>query len=200
VSLVECARAGAIGLALGAATGVPLGVVNLSVVEAAARAGVRRATAIGIGGALADTVHAALAFVGVAPRLAEHGELLRVLAAASAAIVIAYAAAILGGRTRAQPAHSGARGGVLIGVALTLPNPAPLAAWIAVASALLPDATPAVGAVAAAGVGVGSAAWFALLARLAARGRASPIVTRWLPRAVAIVMIAIAALALARVR
>jgi len=79
-----------------------------------------------------------------------------------------------------------------------LPNPAPLAAWIAVASALLPGATAAEGAVAAIGVGVGSAAWFALLARLASRGRATAIVTRWLPRAVALAFAAIAVVAIAR--
>jgi threonine/homoserine/homoserine lactone efflux protein len=184
------------GLALGAATGIPLGVVNLSVVEAAARRGRAHATAIGIGGAIADTVHAGLAFVGIAPVLDAHPETLKVLAAVSAAIVLGYAVVIMRGRARARTPRRA--GGVLLGLMLTLPNPAPLAAWIAVAGAILPGAAPPVGIAAALGVGLGSAAWFALLAHLAARGRSSPILTRWLPRAVAIVFVAIAIVAVAR--
>jgi threonine/homoserine/homoserine lactone efflux protein len=194
--VIHLVRAAALGLGLGAATGVPLGVVNLSVVEAATRAGRRHAAAIGLGGALADTVHAGLAFVGIAPVLAARPELLRALAVASATIVIVYALVVWRGRARPVRVRPGR--GVLLGLALTLPNPAPLAAWIAVASALFPDATTAEAIAAALGVGAGSALWFALLARLAARGRSSPLVTRWLPRAVAIVFVAIAIAAIVR--
>src|SRR6185437_10921185 len=113
---------------------------------------------------------------------------LRAMAAISAAIVIGYAIVVMRGRARA----TARTGGVWVGLALTLPNPAPLAAWIAVAGALLPGAPTAVGVAAAIGVGLGSAAWFALLARLAERGRSSAFVTRWLPIAVSLVFVAIA--------
>jgi threonine/homoserine/homoserine lactone efflux protein len=192
--VIDIAGGAALGIVLGAATGIPLGVVNLSVIEAAARAGRRPATAIGIGGAIADTIHAGLAFVGVAPLLDEHPDALKILAAISAAIVIAYAIVVARGRPNAKARP----GGVLMGLALTLPNPAPLAAWIAVAGALLPGASIAVGIAAAIGVGVGSAAWFALLARLAERGRSSAFGTRWLPIAVSLVFVAIAIVALVR--
>ena len=184
------------GLALGAATGIPLGVVNLSVVEAATRAGRAHAIAIGIGGAIADTIHAGLAFVGIAPVLDAHPSAMRVMAAGSSVIVVGYAIVIM--RARVRPITARTTRGLLTGLALTLPNPAPLAAWIAVAGALLPGAAPAVGIAAAIGVGLGSAAWFALLAHLAARGRSSTLVTRWLPRAVALVFVAIAIAALVR--
>ncbi len=194
--VIDLAVAFASGVALGAATGIPLGVVNLSVVEAAARAGRAHATAIGIGGAIADTLHAGLAFAGVAPMFDDHPAALRVMAAVSAAIVVGYAFVVVRGRPRAIAPR--ATGGVVLGLMLTLPNPAPLAAWIAVAGATLPGAAPAVGIAAAIGVGLGSAAWFALLAHLAARGRSSPLVTRWLPRAVAVVFVAVAIAALVR--
>jgi len=186
-----------LGVGLGAATGVPLGVVNLSVVEAATRAGRAHAIAIGVGGAIADTIHAGLAFAGIAPALEDRPDLLRGLAIASAAIVIAYAVTILRGRPhRSIKARPGR--GVILGLILTLPNPAPLAAWIAVASALLPHAPVEDGLAAALGVGVGSAAWFALLAHLAARNSHSALITRWLPRVVALVFAAIAIVAIVR--
>lgn len=205
----DAVLAAAMGVGLGAATGVPLGVVNVSVVEAATRVGRGHATGIGLGGALADAVHAGLAFAGIAPWMGRHPAAMRVLAVASAAIVVGYAAWVWRGRTSragapAGPAparRTGVGGGIALGVALTLPNPAPLAAWIAVAGALWPHATPEIGAAAAAGVGVGSALWFALLAWLAARGaeRArGATVTRWLPRVVAVALVAIAAVAVAR--
>jgi len=79
----------------------------------------------------------------------------------------------------------------------TLPNPAALGAWIAVAAALHPPSLAA-GLVAAAGVGVGSAAWFLVLARLAARGAAPGAPRRWLTRAVAIVLALLGVATIAR--
>ncbi len=202
--MIDVAAAAGLGIVLGAATGVPLGVVNVSVVEAASRAGRAHAAAIGAGGALADTVHAGLAFVGVAPRLEAHRELLRVLEVVSAAVVIVYAIVIWRGRAAtsrrrtASPEQAGIARGVLLGLGLTLPNPAPLAAWIAVAGALLPDASTAAAIAAALGVGIGSALWFALLARLAGRRSSSVFVTRWLPRIVGVVLAAIAIVAVVR--
>lgn len=203
--VADAARAALIGLVLGAATGVPLGVVNVSVIEAARRGGRRHAALIGVGGAIADTIHAGLAFVGLAPLIARHPALMRALAIGSAAIVIGYALIVWARARRpghvvaaAAPAASPARA-VLTGVALTLPNPAPLLAWIAVAAALLPGASISTGVIGAIGVGLGSAAWFALLARIAARAAPSPMLTRWLPQVVAVALVGISATAIARV-
>jgi len=195
--------AAALGIALGAATGVPLGVVNLSVVLAATRVGWRRAAAIGVGGAIADSVHAAIAFVGLAPRLEAHRDVMRGCAIASAVVLILFAVMVVRGAAVEERARDrdrpGVLGGVFTGVGLTLFNPAPLAAWIAVAAALLPGARPAAAIVAAVGVGVGSAAWFVLLARLAARRSRSRWMTAWLPRVVAVALVGIAGVAVWRV-
>lgn len=200
--MLDVLGAAVVGLALGAATGIPLGVLNAALVEAAARVGRRHALGIGVGGALADGAHAALAFGGLAPLLTRHAGLERSLALVSAAVVLGYAIVVV--RRRAPAAAAPDRGaaaaraggafgrGVAIGVALTLPNPAPLLAWVAVAGAL-PAATTGAAIASAAGVLVGSAAWFAALAHLASRGALDGAAARWLPRAVAALLVAFAA-------
>jgi threonine/homoserine/homoserine lactone efflux protein len=161
----------AIGVGLGAATGVPLGVVNLAIVEAATRVGRRHAIGIGLGGALADMVHAGIAFAGAAPLLTRHAAIARGFHAASGLAVLVYAILLWrreATATASQPSTGGLARGIVVGASLTLPNTAALAAWLAVAGAVFPDATVATGLVAAAGVGLGSAAWFAALAHVAA--------------------------------
>lgn len=193
----------AAGAALGAATGIPLGVVNVALVEAAVRAGRRHATGIALGGALADGTHAAIAFAGLAPLLAPYRTWLLAL---SAALVLAYAALIL---RRAPPRDpdrmpvlrtvpTGFGRGVVIGLGLTLPNPAALAAWVAVAGVVMPRASVAVGVAGAVGVAIGSAAWFALLARIAGTEALRGRVARWMPRMVALLLVGFVAIAIAR--
>jgi len=182
-----------LGLVLGAATGIPLGVVNVAIVEAAAQKGRHHATGIGIGGAIADGIHAGLAFAGIAELLRRVRVLERWLLIASAAIILGYAAVVW---RRRVPASHGARAriegsavrGVFVGIALTLPNPLPLFAWVVVAGAVLPSATLAVALTGAAGVAVGSAVWFAALAGLASRGSLDGAATRWIPRVVAVLL------------
>ena len=177
--LVELAGALGLGLVLGIVTGMPIAVVNIAIVDAAIAGRLAFATGIGIGGALADTVHAALAFVGVGRVLANHPEWLRVAALPSAAVIVAYAVLAWRGRTRpSAPARSR---GVVTGILLTLPNPAALGAWIAVAAAVWPTISIAGGLVVAAGVGIGSAAWFTSLARWVAARREAPM-SRAIPR------------------
>jgi threonine/homoserine/homoserine lactone efflux protein len=196
----------AAGVALGAATGVPLGVLNAALIEAATRVGRRHATGIGLGGALADGVHAGLAFAGLAPLLARVDLARRALLVASAAIVVGYAVVVWRRRATAtvprSPVFSTGEGGTLrgvwIGLALTLPNPAPLLAWVAVAGVVLPDASVAAALAGALGVVVGSAAWFALLARIAASGALDGRAARWVPRVVAVVLVGFAAAAVAQ--
>lgn len=198
---MELVVAGAVGLALGALTGLPLGVVNVAIVEAAARRDVRAASGIAVGGAIADMVHAALAAGGVGGAILARPAAATTLHLIAGAVLLGYAFALWQSRPR-EPSErempaTFARG-VLAGLGFTLPNPAALGAWIAVAAALAPP-TMAAGLVAAAGVGVGSAAWFLVLARLAARGAARPgAARRRITRVVAIVLAALGLAAILR--
>jgi threonine/homoserine/homoserine lactone efflux protein len=200
--VTELIAAGAVGVALGALTGLPLGVVNVAIVEAAARRGVRAAAGIAVGGAIADMVHASLAAGGVGGAILARPAAAAMLHLVAGAVLLGYAIALW----RSQPRDASEREmpatfarGVLAGLGFTLPNPAALGAWIAVAAALAPP-TVAAGLVAAAGVGVGSAAWFLMLARLAARGATASrgAARRSYTRLVAIVLAALGVAAIAR--
>lgn len=198
----ELVAAGGLGLGLGVVTGLPLGVINVVIVERAARAR-REAIGIGLGGAVADGVHAALAFAGLAAALLSRPALARGLSVASGVLLLAAAVTIARGGApsasarRSGPAASSLGRGLALGLSLTLPNPAALAAWLAVAAAL-PASSTATALVTAAGVALGSAAWFTALAALAARGRSTPLTGPW-PRRLAIaVLVLVAILAFAR--
>jgi len=58
-----------IGIAAGALTGVPIGPVNVAVIDAAYRHTLRRAIMVGAGGACADGLYSALGLLGVTPVL-----------------------------------------------------------------------------------------------------------------------------------
>jgi arginine exporter protein ArgO len=196
--------AAALGLLLGIVTGMPLGVVNVSIVDAAVAGRARFATGIGIGGALADCVHAAAAFVGVGRLVTSRPELVRWLAIGAAVLIVAYVATAWRGRRRRSARTAGdddtssVAKGAAIGFGLTLPNPGALAAWVAVAAVLWPDATIAEACLLAAGVGVGSAGWFALLARWVSRVRPDHPALAVVSRVALVVLVGIAALGVAR--
>ena len=189
--------AAALGIALGAVTGMPLGVVNVAIVDAASAGQVRRARAIGAGGGLADAIHAGLAFVGVGRVITTHRTWLRAMAIAAAIAIVGYAAVAWRARRRPAPSDRG-RAGVLAGLALTLPNPAALGAWVAVAAALWPTIPPGDALVLAAGVGIGSATWFALLAGWVARAPADHVALRAIPRVALVLLVVFAAAGVAR--
>ena len=169
--MIELAVAALAGLALGVVTGMPLGVVNVAVADAAAAGRTRFAIGIGIGGAIADAIHAALAFVGIGRVVTERPAWTHAMAIVAACSICAYVAFALVRRRRPTPDVRRPTPGILLGLALTLPNPGALAAWVAVAAALWPTSSLAGALVLAAGVGVGSALWFAMLARWVARAR-----------------------------
>jgi threonine/homoserine/homoserine lactone efflux protein len=217
VNALGVARAAGFGAGLGVATSMSPAVINVSVVDAAAAGRRRFATGLGLGGAAADTVHAALAFAGVGRLVLAEPALVRTLAIIAAIAIVAYAAVVW--RRRRAPrglaasmteppapaaSASGEPGlplarGVATGFALTLINPAALGAWVAVAAAAWPDSTPLEAAVIAGGVGAGSAVWFALLARWIGRLRRDHPVLAWVPRASLVLLIAIAVVGVVRV-
>jgi len=200
---VNIALAAGLGFTLGVVTGLPLGVINVSIVEAASSQRRRLAIGIGLGGGLADTAHAALAFIGVGRLVTARPDLVRILALSAAALIVSYAVLAWRRGRRPQPERldddSRLLHGVAIGAMLTLPNPAALAAWVAVATALLPEATIAQAAAVALGVGAGSALWFALLAVWVSRIRPDHPLLRALPRVAIVALLGIAVFGVARV-
>ena len=194
--------AGGLGLLLGVLTGMPLGVVNVAIVDAAIARRRSFALGIGLGGALADAIHAALAFLGIGRVIATHPEYTRLLAALAAAIIVGYA--VMAWRrdsaasSRESTGHDTVPRGIATGLALTLPNPGALAAWAAVAASVWPAASVAESLVFAVGVGLGSAAWFALLAKLIARVRRDHPALQYVPRIALALFMALALVGVAR--
>ncbi|MBE7451003.1 MAG: hypothetical protein HS111_19560 [Kofleriaceae bacterium] len=196
------------GVGLGAVTGLPLGVVNVAIVEAASRRGARAAAGIGVGGAGADLSHAALAFGGVGQVVIGHPEVSAILrVAAGDPVRLRFrAVAAARGRRRRGPRPTGAdrrRARWLGWLALTLPQPGgargPGWRW--------PRPAPHRRCDRRAGGGARrrdrpAAAWFVALAHLAARGAAgsarSPRRARGADAPVAIVLAALRLAAFAR--
>ena len=186
---------------------MPLGIINIAIVDAVVAGRRRAAIGIGIGGALADTIHAALAFVGVGQLLLARPDLVRVLAFAAAALIVGYAiftwrAPKRESRALTRPASITRRGFTWVGIAtgflLTLPNPGALSAWVAVAS-LWPVATTAEAITLAAGVGIGSALWFTFLAHLVGKLPSDHRALRFIPKIAIGALLAIAIVGIVRV-
>lgn len=221
--MTELLLAALAGIGLGVITGMPLGVINVAIVHAASQDQLRRAYGLGLGGALADGIHAALAGVGVAPRLlsSSWAPLFAVIAGG----IIAAAAISMwrqGSRSardvapspspspsplnagaenanaagEARPSSNSLGRGFAAGMGMTLVNAAALAAWVAVATAW-PVPTRKMAGAAATGVAIGSALWFTLLAGWVHRRRHH----RWLrhtPRAAAVLLVGLAILGILR--
>jgi len=191
------------GIGLGIFTGLPLGVINVAIAEAVTAGRRRFAQGLGLGGALADAIHALLAFGGLGRFVTGDRVLVRVLAVVVAGVILGYAALAIRHRRRhagrptvatvAPPDRHAARG-ALAGFFLTAPNPAALTAWVAVAAAVWPDAERAEAGLIAGGVWLGSSLWFSLLARWIARVRPDHPALAWVPR-VAFALLAATAVA-----
>src|SRR3954454_16892305 len=79
-----------IGAAAGALTGVPIGPVNVAVIDAAYRHTLRRAIAVGLGGACADFLYSALGTLGVTPVLRSYAIISPILYAVSGIVLLVY--------------------------------------------------------------------------------------------------------------
>ncbi len=138
----------------------------------------RDALALALGGALAESLYVAMAFWGLGQLFEREAAVLRWAAPVSGGMLIVLGSLMLRRRQRARQAKSGAAtfaGHFALGFSIVGLNPAFLATWSVVASALLStgfafaraDAAPAL----ATGAFVGVALWFACVARLAQRQR-----------------------------
>jgi threonine/homoserine/homoserine lactone efflux protein len=169
-----------IGAALGAVTGIPIGPVNVAVIDSAYRHNLRRAVAVAAGGAIADCLYALLGIVGVGPLLVKHPIIPPILYAISGIVLVVYgvltvrAQPVDPAKNDEQPATTESRrlwSGFLLGVILICLNPAALITWVVIVGSQFAGAHSYEGVVAALGVGVGSFAWFALVAWLADHGK-----------------------------
>lgn len=185
-----------IGFAAGALTGVPIGPVNVAVIDAAYRYTMRRALAVGGGGAIADGLYCALGVAGVTPILQSNPAIPPVLSAISGVVLLVYGILTVRTRPMVPVAHESAPpprasreawSGFKIGLTLIILNPAAMVTWVVVVTKFVPPATLAEGLVTAAGVMVGSFVWFAIVAILTQKGKhAFGDKALWIPRVVGI--------------
>lgn len=187
-----------IGVVAGALTGVPIGPVNVAVIDAAYRHTMRRAIAVGLGGACGDGVYAALGVLGVTPVLRTYPAVPPILYAVSGLVLLVY-----GFRTaRSQPVPTAppttttpvpgtlrreSWSGFTTGLALILLNPAAIVTWVVIMGSIIPDSTHLEGLACTIGVMVGSFVWFALVAYLTHKGKSVlGEKASWIPRVVGI--------------
>jgi threonine/homoserine/homoserine lactone efflux protein len=192
-----------IGALAGALTGVPIGPVNVAVIDAAYRHTLRRAIAVGFGGAIADALYAGLGVLGVTPILRTYPSVLTILYAVSGVILMVYG--FLTARSQPptpaapteaiHPEESGVvnrrevRQGFTVGVALILLNPAAVVTWVVIMGSIIPDANTWEGIACAIGVFIGSWSWFSLVAYLTQKGKhVLGDKAAWIPRVVGILL------------
>lgn len=196
-----------IGVAAGALTGVPIGPVNVAVIDAAYRHTMRRAIAVALGGALADGIYVAVGVLGVAPILRSYPSVPPILYAISGVILLGYG--FLTARSQpvkpAQPApdepplrdssiirHQRKEmwQGFSVGMALIILNPAAVVTWVFIIGGIIPEPqTILEGVACSVGVMSGSFGWFALVAYLTQKGKnVLGDKAAWIPRLVGIAL------------
>lgn len=205
-----------IGIAAGAATGVPIGPVNVAVIDAAYRHTLRRAIAVGLGGAVADMLYAGLGVLGVTPVLNTYPSVPPILYAISGVVLLVYG--FLTARSQpVQPAvpvadldasasHRAIRlrremwQGFSVGSALILLNPAAMVTWVVIIGQLIPTIDNNwEGLACAVGVFVGSFAWFALVAYLTHKGKnVLGDKAAWIPRVIGVALMVYAVYLIAK--
>jgi len=192
------------GIAAGALTGVPIGPVNVAVIDAAYRHTMRRAIAVGLGGALADGLYSALGLLGVSPVLRSYPSVPPILYLVSGFVLLGYG--FLTARSQpiapAQPAaiegpnasistiqRREMCSGFTVGLALIILNPAAIVTWVVIIGQFIPETTTYTGIACALGVMLGSFGWFALVAYLTQKGKhVLGDKAAWIPRVIGIAL------------
>lgn len=188
-----------IGIAAGALTGVPIGPVNVAVIDAAYRHTMRRAIAVGLGGAIADGLYAALGVLGVTPILNNYPNIPPILYAISGVVLLVYGFFTARSQPVAPAADAGSqpkieasremREGFIVGLLLIILNPAAIVTWVVIMGTIIPEASLAGGIACAIGVMVGSFGWFALVAYLTQKGKSVlGEKAAWIPRLVGVAL------------
>jgi len=194
-----------IGMAAGAATGIPIGPVNVAVIDASYRHTFRRAISIGLGGALADGLYSALGVLGVTPVLRDYPSIPPIMYAVSGVVLLVYGFLT----ARSQPVTPAATeptadqsvasasvamrkemwSGFSVGLLLIVLNPAAIVTWVVIMGQIIPTGTRVEGLACAIGVMIGSFSWFALVAYLTQKGKhVLGDKAAWIPRLVGIAL------------
>lgn len=171
-----------IGAIVGVISGVPIGPVNLAVIDAAYRHSLRRALTVGVGGALGDGAYSLIGILAMGPILARYKWISPVLYAVSGVGLFIYAIRVIRSQPdmpvpKPQHAPSAPRrqeplwSAFLVGLGLVLMNPASIITWVLIVGLFLHDVTPVHGLFAALGVSVGGFAWFVGVAHVAEHGK-----------------------------
>jgi threonine/homoserine/homoserine lactone efflux protein len=187
-----------IGILAGALTGVPIGPVNVAVIDASYRHTFRRAIAVGLG-------------------LRTYPNVLTIIYAVSGVVLLVYG--FLTARSQpvapaAPPVHDEhapsehsmafrrreIKQGFTLGVALILLNPAAVVTWVVIMGSIIPDtSTSWDGLACAIGVLLGSFGWFALVAYLTQKGKhVLGEKAAWIPRLVGVALMIYAVYLLAK--
>lgn len=200
----------AIGVAAGALTGVPIGPVNVAVIDAAYRHTLRRAIAVGLGGALADGLYAGLGVMGVTPILRTYPAVPPILYAISGVVLLIYGFVTARSQpvapantetdaSKSQTMRKEMWSGFTVGAALIILNPAAIVTWVVIMGSIIPDGTTGEGLACAVGVTIGSFAWFVLVAYLTQKGRqVLGEKAAWIPRVVGFALMIYAVYLLSR--
>jgi putative LysE/RhtB family amino acid efflux pump len=189
-----------IGFAAGVITGIPIGPANVAVIDAAYRHTLRRAIAVGAGGAVADTLYAGLGVLGVAPVLRANAWVPPILYAISGVILFGYGLLTVRSRPVTPVNRESARiprrskevwAGFSVGLALIVLNPAALITWVVIVGSNLPEhPTTSLGLALVLGVLLGSFLWFLGVAVLTHRGKhVLGDKAVWIPRVVGMLLI-----------
>jgi threonine/homoserine/homoserine lactone efflux protein len=202
-----------IGIAAGALTGVPIGPVNVAVIDAAYRHTLRRAIAVGLGGACADCLYSALGVLGVTPIIRSYPSVPPILYAVSGVVLLVYGFVTarsqpvtpaapqteLGGEAKLESDRHELWSGFRVGVALIVLNPAAVVTWVVIMGSVVPEASPLEGVFCAVGVFCGSWSWFTLVAYLTNKGKhVLGDKAAWIPRVVGVALMVYAVYLLAK--
>lgn len=190
-----------VGVLMGAATGVPIGPVNVAVIDAAYRHTLRRAIAVGLGGACADFLYAALGILGVTPMLRSYAIVSPILYAVSGIVLLVYGFLTARSQPVAPPPHDAAAPnapenelvlGFKTGLLLILLNPAAIVTWVVITEQIadhLGSPSAPTGLLCAVGVMCGSFGWFYLVAHLTQRGKnVLGDKAAWIPRVIGVAL------------
>ena len=168
-----------LGAAIGALTGVPIGPVNVAIIDAAYRHTLLRGLAVGLGGAIGDFFFSGAAMLWVGPHVIGQPGVKPVLFAISGVVLILYGILTVRSRPPSTPSiapHSVPPShefwnGLTVGLGLIVLNPAAIVTWVVVVGSHLNDLSSLEALGAAIGVFLGSFAWFAFVAFIADKGK-----------------------------